>query len=149
MYDQWVLDQVYGAAPHVVRKFTGRRWGRPRGLFYEVTANTVSTDLAQDGKGRLYAVIVGYADSGRRSCIAFARTSRRRWFSRAVSVFQTLKEAEKPGRVRLAVGDRGGGVVTWSTSPTPSAARVQWLKSGRGVTRPRKYVSRTCPPFPR
>ena len=137
------------AAPQVVRKFNGRRWGRPRGLFYEVSANTSDAALAQDGKGRLHAAIVGYADSGRRACIAYARSSRKRWFTRAVSVHQTLKDAEKPGRVRLAVDDTGRGVVAWSTTSTPAAARVQWLKPGRRVTRPRKHGSRGCPPYPR
>ena len=149
MYGVHILDQVYGAAPQVVRKFNGRRWGRPRGLFYEVTANTSDAALAQDGKGRLHAAIVGYSDSGERLCIAYARSSRKRWFTRAVSVHQTLKDAEKPGRVRLAVDDTGRGVVTWSTTGTPAAARVQWLKPGRRVTRPRKHGSRGCPPYPR
>ena len=54
--------------------------------------------------------------AGAGSCIAYARSSRKRWFTRAVSVHQTLKDAEKPGRVRLAVDDTGRGVVTWSTT---------------------------------
>jgi hypothetical protein len=151
MYEGHILDQVYGAAPEVVRRlYGGNRWGRPRGLFYEVTANTTSADLAQDAKGRLYAVVLGYSDSGRRSCIAYARSaSRKRWFSHAVSVHQTLKDAEKPGRLRLAVAPTGGGVVAWSTTGTPAAARVQWLKPGRGITRPRPHARRGCPPFPR
>ena len=35
-----VLDQAYGAAPQVIRRLRARGWGRPRGLFYEVAANT-------------------------------------------------------------------------------------------------------------
>lgn len=149
MYGRHILDQVYGSPPQVVRKLGSKRWGRPRGLFYEVSANTDRTALAQDGKGRLHAAIVGYADSGRRSCIAYARKSKRRWFTRAVSVHQTIRDAEEPGRVRLGVGPNGHGVVAWSTGGTPSLARVQRLKAGKGVTRPRKHGSRSCPPFPR
>ena len=113
------------------------------------SANTTNADLAQDAKGRLYAVVLGYSDSGRRSCIAYARTWGKRWFTHAVSVHQTLKDAEQPGRVRLAVAPKGGGVVAWATTGTPSAVRVQWLKAGRGVTRPRAHSRRGCPPFPR
>jgi hypothetical protein len=151
LYEGHIIDQIYGAAPIVVRRLYGaNRWGRPRGLFYEVTANTTKADLAQDAKGRLYAAVLGYSDSGRRSCIAYARTSsRKRWFSHAVSVHQTLRDAERPDRVRLAVAPNGGGVVAWSTTGTPSAARVQWLKAGRGITRPRAHSGRGCPPFPR
>jgi len=150
MYGVHIVDQVYGGAPQVVRRLRGTRWRRPRGLFYEVTANTSNASLAQDGKGRLHAAIVGYADSGRRSCIAYARTSsKRRWFSRAVSVQQTIKDADEAGMVRLAVDDTGRGVVAWSTLRTPSAARVQWVAPGRGITRPRPHANRGCPPFPR
>jgi len=149
MYGQHILDQVYGSPPQVVRRLKKNRWGRPRGLFYEVDANTDSTALAQDGKGRLHAAIVGNADSGRRSCIAYARATKRRWFSRAVSVHQTLREAEQPGRIRLAVGRKGPGLVAWSTSSTPSVARIQWLEAAKRVTRPRNYLRRSCPPFPR
>ena len=149
MYGVHILDQVYGGAPQVVRRFRGTRWRRPRGLFYEVTANTDRASLAEDGKGRLHAAIVGYDDSGKRSCIAYARTSKRRWFTHAVSVQQTFKDAEEAGRVRLAVDQTGRGVVAWATLGAPSAARVQWLKAGRGVTRPRPHANRGCPPFPR
>ena len=150
MYGVHILDQIRGAPPQVVRRLRGKRWGRPRGLFYEVDANTDRAALAQDGKGRLHAAIVGTADSGRRSCIAYARTSKRRWFTRAVSLHQTIRDAEEPGRVRLAVDDRGRGVVAWATSGTPSVARVQRLKAGKGVTRPRgSSLNRSCPPFAR
>jgi hypothetical protein len=149
MYGQHILDQVYGSPPQVVRRLRHGRFGRPRGLFYEVTANTDRTALAQDGRGRLHAAVVGYSDSGKRSCIAYARTSKRRWFSRAASLHQTLKDAEQPGRIRLAVGPKGGGVVAWATSGTPSVARVQRLKARRGVTRPRPHLRRSCPPFAR
>ena len=149
MYGVHILDQVYGAAPQVARRLRGTRWGRPRGLLFEVDANTSRTALAQDGKGRLHAAIVGFADSGKRSCIAYARTGKRRWFTRAVSLHQTLKDAEEPGRVRLAVDPRGRGMVSWATGATPSISRLQWLKPGRGVTRPRPANSRGCPPFPR
>jgi hypothetical protein len=149
MYGVHILDQVYGAAPQVVRKLRGTRWGRPRGLFYEVDANTDRAALAQDGKGRLHAVIVGYADSGRRECIAYARTSKRRWFTHAVSLHQTIKDADEPGRIRLAVDGKGRGVVAWATDGVPSVARVQRLKAGKGVTRPRPSSRRGCPPFAR
>ncbi len=150
MYGQHILDQVYGGAPQVVRRLRrDGRFGRPRGLFYEVTANTDRTALAQDGRGRLHAAVVGYADSGKRACIAYARKPKRRWFTRAVSLHQTIRDGEQPGRVRLAVGPGGGGIVSWSTSGTPSVARVQRLAPGRGVTRPRSHASRSCPPFPR
>jgi len=149
MYGVHILDQAYGAAPQVARRLRGARWARPRGLFFEVDANTASTDLVQDAKGRLHAAIVGFSDSGRRRCIAYARTGKGRWFTRAVSVHQTLKQAEFPGRVRLAVDARGRGVVSWATTPTPSVSRLQWLKPGRGVTRPRPSNRRGCPPFPR
>ncbi len=149
MYEVHVLDQVYGAAPQVVRRLRGTRWARPRGLFYEVNANTTNTALAQDPGGRLHAAIVGTTDSGRRTCIAYARSRRHRWFSRAVSVHQTVKDADRPGRVRLAVGPRGRGVVAWATTGTPSVSRLQWLEPGRGVTRPRPSNRRGCPPFPR
>jgi len=149
MYGVHLLDQIRGAPPQVVRRLGRTRWGRPRGLFYEVDANTDRAALAQDGKGRLHAAIVGDANSGRRSCVTYARTSKRRWFTHAVSLHQTLKDADEPGRVRLAVNDKGRGVVAWATSGTPSVARVQWLKPGKGVTRPRKSSSRGCPPFPR
>jgi hypothetical protein len=149
MYGVHILDQVYGDAPQVVRRLRRSRWGRPRGVFYEVTANTSDAALAQDAKGRLHAAVVGYAGGGRRSCIAYARTSRRRWFSRAVSVHQTVKAADEPGRVRLAVGPSGRGVVAWATRGRPSAARVQRLRAGRGATRPRPHARRGCPPFPR
>jgi hypothetical protein len=149
MYGVHILDQVYGAAPQVVRRFRGTRWGRPRGLFYEVDANTDRAALAQDGKGRLHAAIVGYADSGRRECIAYARTSKRRWFTHAVSLHQTIKDADEPGRIRLAVDGKGRGVVAWATDGAPSVARVQRLKAGKGVTRPRPSSRRGCPPFAR
>jgi hypothetical protein len=149
MYGVHIVDQVYGAAPQVVRRLRGSRWRRPRGLFFEVTANTGDAALAEDAEGRLHAVVVGTARGGRLSCIAYARTGKRRWFSRAVSLHQTLKSAEAPGRLRLAVGPSGGGVVAWATRGTPSVARVQRLRRGRGVTRPRAYARRGCPPFPR
>jgi hypothetical protein len=152
MYGVHVLDQVRGAPPQVVRRLSGGRWGRPRGLFYEVDANTDRAALAQDGRGRLHAAIVGSANRGRRACVTYARTSKRRWFTRAVSLHQTLKDAQAPGQLRLAVDDRGRGVVAWATSGaggTTSSARVQWLRPGRGVTRPRRSSSRGCPPFPR
>jgi hypothetical protein len=149
MYGVHILDQIRGAAPQVVRKLRGTRWGRPRGLFYEVDANTDRAALAEDGKGRLHAAIVGFADSGRRECIVYARTSKRRWFTHAVSLHQTIKDAEEPGRIRLAVDDKGRGVVAWATDGTPSVARVQRLKAGKGVTRPRPSSRRGCPAYAR
>ena len=112
-------------------------------------ANTDRAALAQYGKGRLHAAIVGYSDSGKRSCIAYARTSKHRWFSRAVSLHQTIKDAMAPGRVRLAVDRKGRGIVAWSTTGTPAVARLQRLKRGKGVTRPRRHAGRGCPPFAR
>jgi hypothetical protein len=147
MYGVHILDQVSGSAPQVVRRLRGNRWRRPRGLFYEVTANTDRAALAEDGKGRLHAAIVGYAGGGKRSCIAYARTHKRRWFTRAVSLHQTIRDTEQPGRVRLAVNEAGRGVVAWSTTGTPAAARVQRLRAGHGVTRPRAHSRRGCPPF--
>ena len=146
MYGVHILDQTRGAAPQVVRKYRGTRWGRPRGVFYEINANTDRAALAQDGKGRLHAAIVGFDWGGQRECVAYARTHKRRWFTRAVSVHKANKEAEHPGRVRLAVDQRGRGVVAWAAAGT---ARVQWLKAGRGVTRPTNSLTRGCPPFPR
>jgi hypothetical protein len=149
MHGVHILDQVYGAAPQVVRRLRGRRWARPRGLFYEVSANTSDAALAQDGKGRLHAAVVGEVPGGKRSCIAYARTSKRRWFTRAVSVHQTVRESEAPGRVRVAVDAKRRAAVAWATRGRPSVARVQRLKAGKGVTRPRRHGSRGCPPFPR
>ena len=149
MYGSGILDQVGGAAPQFVRKLRKGRFGRPRGLFYEVAGVTSDAALAQDAKGRLHAAMVGYANPGDRTCIAFARTSRRRWFTRAVSLHQTVAAADEPGRLRLAVAPSGRGVVAWATRGTPSVARVQRLKAGRGVTRPRRHARRGCPPFPR
>ena len=149
MYGVPILDQAYGAAPQVVRRLRARGWGRPRGLFYEVAANTASAALAQDGRGRLHAAVVGYANEGRTSCIAYARTRKGRWFSRAVSLTQSRRDADAPGRPRLAVDRRGRGIVAWATTGTPSAARAQWLKAGRKVTRPRAHARRGCPRFPR
>ena len=150
MYGVHVLDQVCGAAPQVVRRLRGTRWGRPRGLFYEVDANTDRAALAQDGKGRLHAAIVGYADSGRRECIVYARTSKRRWFTHAVSLYQTLKDADQPGRIRLAVDGKGRGVVAWATDGTPSVARAAAAQGRAGASPGRAPSSRRgCPPFPR
>jgi hypothetical protein len=150
MYGVHILDQIRGAPPQVVRKLRKRGWGRPRGLFYEVDANTDHAALAQDGQGRLHAAIVGNGGGGRRWCIAYARTSKRRWFSRAVTLVQTIRDADEPGRIRLAVDDKGRGVVAWATNGTPSVSRVQRLKAGRGVTRPRgSSLDRSCPPFAR
>jgi hypothetical protein len=149
MYRVHLLDQVYGAAPQVVRRFRGTRWGRPRGLFNEVEANTSDAALAQDGRGRLHAAFVGHVGGTDRTCVTYALKRKRRWFTRAVSLHQTVRDAEDPGRVRLAVDAKGRGVVAWATSGDPSVARVQRLKAGRGVTRPRKSSSRGCPPFPR
>jgi hypothetical protein len=150
MYGVSLVDQVYGAAPQVVRRFRGTRWGRPRGLFYEVAANTDRAALAEDGKGRLHAAIVGYAGAGRRSCIAYARTRKHRWFTRAVSLDRTGRAGRQPGRVRLAVDAAGHGVVTWAATrgQEPSVARAQRLRAGRGVTRPRRHADRACPPYP-
>jgi hypothetical protein len=149
MYGAHLLDQVYGAAPQVVRKLRRSRWGRPRGLFYEVTANTDRAALAEDGRGRLHAALVGFVGGTDRTCVTYARKGKRRWFTRAVSLHQTVKDADAPGRVRLAVDAKGRGVVAWATRGDPSVARVQRLAAGRGVTRPRKSSSRGCPPYPR
>jgi hypothetical protein len=147
MYGSGILDQVYGGAPQFVRKLGKRGWGRPRGLFYEVNGVTSNAALAQDGSGRLYAAMIGNA-SGKGSCIAFARTRKGHWFTHAVSLFKTVKDAQAPGRPRLAVDARGRGVVAWSSTGQPFAARLQRLKSGKGVTRPRRHARRGCPPFP-
>ena len=149
MYGVNVVDQAYGAAPQVIRKLRARGWGRPRGLFYEVAANTDATALAQDSRGSLHAAVVGYANEGRTSCIAYARTRKGRWFSRALSVSQAHRAADRPGRPALAVDDRGRGVVAWATTGTPSVARVQRLKAAREVTRPRRHARRGCPRYPR
>ncbi len=150
MYGVHILDQVYGAAPQVVRKFNGRRWGRPRGLFYEVTREHESTRRSpRTARAACTRRSSATRTAGDRSCIAYARSSRKRWFTRAVSVHQTLKDAEKPGRVRLAVDDTGRGVVAWSTTATPPRRACSGCKSGRRVTRPRKHGSRGCPPYPR
>jgi hypothetical protein len=149
MYGRHLLDQIRGAPPQVVRRFRGTRWGRPRGVFYEVDANFPEHALEQDARGRLHAVIVGNADSGKRACIAYARTRTGRWFSRAVSVHLALSRADHPRALALAVDARGGGAVTWATAG--GAARLQRLKAGRGVTRPSRqsYFRRGCPGFPR
>jgi hypothetical protein len=147
MYGRHLLDQIRGAPPQVVRRFRGTRWGRPRGVFYEVDANYPAHALEQDGRGQLHAVIVGDADSGRRACIAYARTRKGRWFSRAVSVHQALREADHPRAPALAVDARGRGAVAWATPG--GAARLQRLKAGRGVTRPSNPLRRGCPGFPR
>jgi hypothetical protein len=150
MYRQHIVDQIRGAPPQVVRKLRKRGWGRPRGLFYEVQANTENAALAEDGKGNLHAIVVGYASGGDLRCITYARTYKRRWFTRAVTLHQTLKEADEPDDPHLAVDDRGRGIVAWTTGATPSVARAQWVKAGRGVTRPRgSGLDRGCPPFPR
>jgi hypothetical protein len=149
MYGNGILDQVRGEAPQLVRKLRKGRFRRPRGLFYEVAGVTSDAALAQDGKGRLYAAMVGYANPGNATCIAFARTSKRRWFTRAVSVHRARRRAQAPGRVRLAVAPSGGGVIAWATRGTPSVARVQRLRAGKRVTRPRAHSRRGCPPFPR
>jgi hypothetical protein len=147
MYGRGLLDQIRGAPPQVVRRFRGDRWARPRGLFYEVDAHTASTALVADRRGGLHAVIVGSDDSGRRACVAYARARKGRWFSRAVTLHQAIAEPEHPGRVRLAVDDRGRGVVAWATDS--GVARMQRLKAGRGVTRPTNPLRRGCPGFPR
>lgn len=149
MYGRHLLDQIRGAPPQVIRRFRGTRWGRPRGLFYEVDANYPDHALAQDARGQLHAVIVGAADSGRRECIAYARTRKGRWFSRAVSLTLALRTADFPGAPALAVDDRGRGAVAWSTAG--GAARLQRLKAGGGVTKPSRqsYFRRGCPRFPR
>ena len=149
MYGSGILDQVGGAAPQLVRKLRKGRFGRPRGLFYEVAGVTSDAALAQDARGRLHAAMVGDANPGDRTCIAYARTSGRRWFTRAVSLHQTVTAAAEPGRLRLAVAPSGRGVVAWATRGTPSVARVQRLKAGRGVTRPLRHARRGCPRFPR
>jgi hypothetical protein len=146
MYRRNPLDQIRGSAPVVVRRFRGDRWARPRGLFYEVDANSDRTAIAEDGRGRLHAAIVGDASSGRRACIAYARTRKGRWFTRAVTVHQTDRASEHPGRIRLAVDARGRGVVAWATES--GVARVQRLKAGGGVTRPTNPLRRGCPGFP-
>ncbi len=147
MYGVGPLEQAYGASPQVIRRLRGTRWARPRGLLSEVNARTASTDLVQDARGRLHAAIVGTTDSGRMTCIAYARSRRHRWFTRAVSVVRTRKRSARPGPISLAVDARGRGVVAWPTTGTPSVARLQWLKAGRGVTRPRPANRRGCPPF--
>jgi hypothetical protein len=147
MYGRNLLDQVRGAPPQVIRRFRGTRWGRPRGLFYEVDANFPEHALAQDARGQLHAVIVGAADSGRRACVAYARTRKGRWFSRAVSLHQALRGADHPRGIALAVDGRGRGAVAWATAA--GAARLQRLKAGRGVTRPTSSFRRGCPGFPR
>ncbi len=149
MYGRHLLDQIRGAPPQVIRRFRGTRWGRPRGLFYEVNANFPDHALAQDARGRLHAVIVGTAGGGDRECIAYARKRKGRWFSRAVSVHVALRGADFPSAPALAVDDRGRGAVAWSTAS--GAARLQRLKAGGGVTRPskRSYFRRGCPGFPR
>jgi hypothetical protein len=147
MYGRNLLDQVRGAPPQVIRRFRGTRWGRPRGLLYEVNANFPDHALAQDARGRLHAVIVGTADSGKRECIAYARTRKGRWFSKAVSLHVALRGADFPSAPALAVDDRGRGAVAWATAA--GAARLQRLKAGRGVTRPVRSSRRGCPGFPR
>jgi hypothetical protein len=149
MYGRHLLDQIDGAAPQVIRRFRGTRWGRPRGLFYEVDANFPDHALAQDGRGQLHAIIVGSANSGKRECIAYTRTRKGRWFSKAVSVHVALRSADFPGVPSLAIDDRGRGAVAWATAS--GAARLQRLKAGGGVTRPSKqsYFRRGCPGFPR
>ena len=145
MYGVHILDQVDGAAPQVVRRLRGTRWARPRGLFYEVDANTANA-LAQDARGRLHAAIVGTADSGRRTCIAYARSRQHRWFTRAVSLTRRSEADGARPRVRLAV-DRGRGVVAWAT-PAPRFARPV-AHGRRRVTRRPPANRRGCPPFPR
>lgn len=149
MYARGARAQIGGAPPQVVRRFRGARWGRPRGVFREVAANTDRTALAQDGRGRLHAAIVGETDGGDRWCVAYARTSRKRWFSRAASLHQTVREADEPGPLRLAVDRRGRGVVAWATRGEPGLARAQRLRKRGGLTRPTGYFRRSCPPFPR
>ena len=120
MYGVHILDQVYGAAPQVVRKFNGRRWGRPRGLFYEVTANTSRRGARPGRQGppaRGDRRLRGQRATG--SCIAYARTSRKRWFTP-----RRLRPPDAQGRREArprAAGRRrpGRGVVTWSTTGTP------------------------------
>ena len=101
---------------------TARRWGRPRGLFYEVTANTSDAALAQDGKGRLHAAIVGYSDSGERSCIAYARSSRKRWFTRAVSSTRRSRTPRSPAASGWPSTTRGAASST-GRPPAPPPRR--------------------------
>ena len=149
MYARNPLEQIRGAAPQVVRRLRGRRWARPRGVLYEIESNTDRSALAQDARGQLHAAAVGYDNRGRRECIAYARTRTGRWFSRAVSLTQANRDADRPCRPDLAVGPAGRGVVAWSTTGPPSVARVQRLAAGRGVTKPRPRSRRGCPRFPR
>ena len=74
-------------------------------------------DLAQDGRGRLHAAIVGYADSGRRECIVYARKSQAPLVhARGVRVTRRSSDADQPGRIRLAVDDRAAA--SWPGRPT-------------------------------
>ena len=147
MYAVDPLSQAFGKAPQVVRRLRGTRWARPRSVLSEVNANTSDADLVQDERGRLHAAIVGTDRSGRRTCIAYARSRRERWFTRAVSLHRS-RGAGRPEHVRLGVDARGRGAVAWTTTTTPPAVRLQRLKAGSGVTRPVRQALRACPPYP-
>ena len=149
MYGVHVLDQVYGAAPQVVRRLRGTRWARPRGLFFEVNANTTDTALAQDGGAACTRRSSAPPTAAGARCIAYARTRQAPLVHPRGLAPPDAQGRREPGRVRLAVDPRGRGVVAWATPATPSVSRLQWLKPGRGVTRPRPSNRRGCPPFPR
>ena len=133
--------------PWSCRRFRGDRWARPRGLLYEVDANSDRTALVEDGRGRLHAAIVGNAASGRRACIAYARTRKGRWFTRAVLAppDQPRVRASGPGPARRRrsrprrrrVGDAVG-------RRAPAAAQGRPRRDAAGRTR-----CGGCPGFPR
>ena len=138
-----VLDQVYGAAPQVVRRLRGTRWARPRGLFYEVNANTTNTALAQDarrpparGDRRHRRQRPAHAASPTRARAGTAGSPAR---SRSTRPSRT---PSRPGRVRLAVDPRGRGVVAWAT--TGDALRVAPAVARAGPGRHAAAAERTA-----
>ena len=126
MYGVHILDQVYGAAPQVVRRLRGtplRPAARPllRG----------HREHRQRPRSRRTAAVDCTPRSSATRTAAGAPASptrarrKRRWFTRAVSLHQTLKDAEEPGRVRLAV-DRATRRRGWR----PAARRRRPASSG-------------------